>query len=222
VAPADRRPQRLLPRQGRPSAGREDVEAPVEPRRHLCGRERLHACRGKLERERHSLEPRAELPHLRQLAFGGREYRIGIPGAGEKELERFVRRQPGHLPRPFTAAAKPFTARGEDRHLRAALEDRLGERRAGGDHVLAGVEHEQHANARELVGNRLGGGAPRGHADPDAGCRRVAHELRVRDRGELDEDDPVARAVRGPRSRRNCEARLPTPSRPCQRQHSRL
>ena len=80
--------------------------------------------------------------------------------------------------------------------------------------MLARVEHEQHAQAGELLGHRLCRGASRRDEDPTGGCGRIADERRVCDRAELDEDDDV----RGARGRRAGQPCLAATARPRQRQ----
>ena len=63
VAPAQRGPERLLAVERRPAAGGQHGEAVAEPLGDLRGRERPHARRGELERERHPVQPEADLGH---------------------------------------------------------------------------------------------------------------------------------------------------------------
>ena len=84
--------------------------------------------------------------------------------------------------------------------------------------MLAGVEHEQHPDGRQLVRECLGGGAARGDSDTDRGRGRVADELGLGDRGELDEDDAVG--GRGACSCRDREPSLAAAARPGKGEHA--
>ena len=125
-----------------------------------------------------------------------------------------ARARPGTCHVPFAATAQPLAARRQDRHVRAPSEDRLGERGARVEHVLARVEHEQHAQASELLGHRLRRRASCRDEDPTRGCGRIADERRISNRAELDEDDGVRRA----RSSRAGQPCLAATARPRQRQ----
>src|SRR6476659_6532396 len=56
VAPIERRPQCLLPRQRGPPATGEQVETIIEPRRELLDAKGCGACRGKLDRQWHAVK----------------------------------------------------------------------------------------------------------------------------------------------------------------------
>src|SRR4051812_12057471 len=86
VAPIERRPQCLLPRQRRPPATGEQVETIIESLRELFDAKGRGAGRGKLDRKWHAVEAPANCgDRVRNLSVG-RETWIRRPRAFDEQL----------------------------------------------------------------------------------------------------------------------------------------
>jgi hypothetical protein len=142
-APVDRRAQSAMTRDRGARAAAENREPVFELRRDLFGREHADARRGELDRQRHAVEPPADLLHGRHVAVAQSERRVDRTRAHGKQLRRFVRRDRRYGPDMFPRHAERLAARGENVQLRAPYEQRLREIRTCGDEMLAVIEHQQ-------------------------------------------------------------------------------
>ena len=77
-----------MPRCGGGVAAAEDGQAAAEPRRELRQAQRLDAGRGKLDRQRHPVEPRHHLPDERSARGVEQEMRVGGAGPVGEQLRR--------------------------------------------------------------------------------------------------------------------------------------
>ncbi len=89
----------------------------------------------------------------------------------------------------------------EDAQLRTAPQERLDQRRAGGDEMLAVVEHQQcppgPERRHQRLGHRLGGAL----ADAEDAGDRLGHEGRVAQGRQFDQPDAVRIGGVGERAR---------------------
>ena len=163
----------------------------VEPPQHRRRRQQANARRGELDRERQSVEARAD------LRGGGRVFVPGLPAGsclaralgeelhGSRGLERRHRVLPLGPHAQRRAARDEHLRPGGARHQRADL-------RRGRQHLLEVVEHEQRPLLGELAREALGIGIARAEPLGDRG----QDETGVRDRLQLDEER-AAREVLG-------------------------
>jgi hypothetical protein len=76
MAPADRRPQRLVAWQGVAPAAGQQPEAVLEPGQQLPGGEGAQPARGQLDGERDAVQASAQLQDVRPVAVVQRELRV--------------------------------------------------------------------------------------------------------------------------------------------------
>ena len=190
VAPRDRRPQGLVSLVGIPCTARQEAERAVEPRADRVRREDAHARRCQLDRERQSLESRADRGHRAGVVVG--EDEVGLHGscALDEEHDRVVLErsrgvhrcrltwcgQRHHLVRPLVRDVEGLAARGDDRHARGSREEG-GDVRCRADDLLQIVEDEQDLATHEIGAQR--------RVDRLAGLLPQAERLRDRRQHEL-------------------------------------
>ncbi len=131
---------------GRAASPGQQTEALAERVGDLTDRERLRPRRRQLDRQRQTVESLADVQDVGFLGLARRE--AGTNGAGpfDEQLagEDVVERLDGaHV---LAADGQALAARRQHRHGRRRRHDALDQRRRGVDHVLAVVEHEQHAS----------------------------------------------------------------------------
>ena len=163
VAPVHRRPQRLLARQGGPAARRQQAEAVVEPRARAArrGSARTRAAAsssasGMPSSRRQICATAAALLRRQREARAARaapaRRTAAPPRTGRALPDR--RRSPARVRRARASdgtrqAVSPATPSGSRlvarmRELRAGAQQRVGQRGAGVEQVLAVVQHQQH------------------------------------------------------------------------------
>ncbi len=141
---------------GRAAPPGQQAEALAQRVGDLTDRERLRPRRRQFDRQRQTVESLADVQDVGFLGLARRE--AGSNGAGPFDEqfagEDVVERLDGaHV---LAADGEAFAARRQHRHGRRRRHDALDERRRGVDHVLAVVEHEQHASpAQHLDESRL-------------------------------------------------------------------
>ena len=239
VAPVDRRPQRLLARQ-RPSGCRRSAGGSGRPAGRRSARPTApQPRRRQLDRQRDAVQPPADLaPRPARSSRSARSR--GCDGAaparrrgGTAVVARERRRSGRCLSGPAVASdgtrqtVSPATpsalaAGGQDAQAGAAPQQRLGQRGAGVEQVLAVVEHQQQA-----PGGQRRRSACRRAAGPAARARRAraatacGHERRVGQRRQLDQPDAVRVVGRPARRRLQRQARLADAAGAGQRQQPR-
>ena len=209
VAPVERRPQRLLARQRRPAAAGQQPEAVVQPGGDLLDRQRRHPRRRQLERQRDAVQPPADLRHRRRVRR--RSARSPAAPARARSTKRRTAAMRARSLAPAAVAAsgqRAATARARSSRRRCrsgsrlvarirrpgqAAQQRLGQRGAGVDQVLAVVQHQQQAPAGQparpasSVSGRPGCSGDAQRARPTA----CGHQRRVGQRRQLDQPDAV-------------------------------
>jgi hypothetical protein len=205
VAPADRRPQGPLPLRRIARTAGQQRQAPLDPLQNLLGRERSHARRRQLERERQMVEPAADL----EDAVVRLEVRAHHAGPREEEADTLLLDERRHRVLLFRGQTERLAARRDDPQVRAGREQ-LSEAWRRPHHLLEVVEDEQHAPAADVLG-RLGLGTKR-RADRRHDELRVAHSL------EPDPPDAVLVSVDHLGGSLDREAGLPGAAGPGQRQ----
>jgi hypothetical protein len=209
VAPVDRRLQGLLAGQRGAAAPRQHPEPVLEAGEELLHRQHPDAGRGQLEGQRDAVQPHAHLRDgggvpggqaepgerrpgpvgeqahgLRPGDLRDRGPRLRVRTAGERR-----ERQRRHAPHRLTREPQRLAAGRQDADVRAGAQQRLGQRGAGADEVLAVVEHEQEALGPQRVAERGQQGAAGLLAHADDGRHRLGDGGRVGERGELDQPD---------------------------------
>ena len=209
VAPVDQRAQRLLSRQARPGAAREELEAVVQTLGDRFDRQRAHASGGELQRERNAVEAPADLDQRVRVLRGhgeprlhglgaideqphGLELQQGVGGQGRarvgngQRLDR-VRDLAGHV--------EVLAARREQPDPGARLEKLFGQVGARVHEVLAVVEDDEELAVANELDERLDHGAARLLHDAEHGRDRLGNQPCIGDRRKLDEPDAVGKFV---------------------------
>jgi hypothetical protein len=89
VAPVNGGLKRLLPPRSRSTAGGQQPEAVFQPLGHLLDRKRRHSRSGKLDRQRQSVEPAADLGDGSRIRRRDPKVRSGRGRSIDKQLARF-------------------------------------------------------------------------------------------------------------------------------------
>ena len=156
VAPADDRPKRAVPWIGAAAASQQ-AQVVVHASEQTIQPQRCAARRGQLDRQRHALQPGAQLIDL------GRRDEIRADGAGPVGEQQHGLRtaaairpagnqgQRRHLHRVLSGDRQPLAAGGQHSHARAGGQQPLGERRYLGQQVLTIVEHQQRPPPGEVL-----------------------------------------------------------------------
>ena len=236
VAPLERRLERLLPRRRRAAAGAEEPEAVVEPLGHRRGAERAEPPGGELDRERQAVEAEADARDVRRVLLVERESRRGRRRALDEQPHRLVveeigrrerllrigDRQRRHAEHDLAADAQRLAARREHRQPRRGPQDRVDERCARPEQVLAVVEDEQQRARREELDHRVDDVLSRQRPRVERRRDGVGHELRIGDRRELDERRAVLVRRLGAARELQREPRLARAARSRERQQARV
>ena len=149
--PLDHRPQRLLPRRGRPRPPGQQGEPLVQPGIQLGQRHHPQPGRGQLDGQRDAIKPPADAaddrggllipdqPHPVLLGAVG-EQPHGLAGPDRRGVVAVGwRAHGGHQVDAFAVDAQRLAAGRQQRHVRAAPQQRVRQLRAGPDDVLAVV-----------------------------------------------------------------------------------
>jgi hypothetical protein len=232
VAPVERGRERPLPRKRRAAARAEHAERVAQPLQYLFRREHADPCRRQLERERHAVEPDAELGHRAGVAhvdleagrsvrspFGKQPHRPQAHEIGGRRQPLEVRqRERRDAPRDLALDPERLTARREQHHPGAGAHDRGGKRRAGIDQVLAVVEHDERVAVAELLNERRLGVPPVGQCQAQRGRHLGRHQLGVSERGELHQPGAVLKRRHAPRREFAGKPALARPASPAEGQ----
>jgi hypothetical protein len=180
VAPGQRGPERLLAIQRRSAAGRQHREAVAESLGDLSRRERPHARRGELERERHSIQPEADLGHRPGVVLAQRKARATSLARSQNTGSTRSRPAPRARPtrpggqrerrtaRSLLRGRAALAARDQDPQPGASAQQVLGKDGAGADQVLAVVQDQQRAPPSELAPRPSRAGSRDGRVSPSA------------------------------------------------------
>ena len=192
VAPLHRRPNRLVASGGEPRPAAEGAKARLEVGEDLRRRHDSDPRGGELDRERQTVEPLAQRRDRRVPAAIRDELRLPLPRPLDEQTLRVLRLERVQPPDGLAAYAQRFAARRQDPQAVARAQQRRCQLRAGVDHVLAVVEHQQHVAGGQVVAQRLGRGGPGAAADVER-AGDLGRRVRVRTtRREIHEPDPVS------------------------------
>ena len=208
VAPVERGLERLLAGQRRPAAADQEVEAIVQTIGDRGDGEDGDARRGELDGQGQTVEVMAQARDGRRVLEGEHEGRIDRLGALDEEPDRVDRhelrrvdlgirvrdRQRRHAEDDLARDPEGLTAGGQDPHAGAAPEERLRDRRARVDQVLAVVEDEQDLAIAQMLDDELDVRLGLPFADAEDVGHGLDDQGGVADRRELDQ--PYAVAVR--------------------------
>ena len=206
VAPLHRGPQRLVPRAGAAAADRQQrPDRRLQLAGQLRQRQRAQPHRGELDRERDAVEPPAQPHDVRPVLR-----RDGEPG---HDRRRALRRTADRVaPRPGSGSSGKACSPGASSGCLlvasrvtpgAAAQHGVGERRAGVDQVLAGVQDEQQLPAPQVSEDAPAStGAWPASGTPERRGDRVGHQGGVADGAQVGEPDAVRVLARRPRPRR--------------------
>src|SRR5271166_6960459 len=154
VAPIERRPQCLLPRQSRPPATGEQVETIIEPRRELLDTKGCGARRGKLDRQWHAVKPPTNGgDRVRNVSVGRETWLRRLRALDEQLNCAILQRVRGpwvtfcrHSERrykvdPLPLYSQRLTAGGDHTCCRIGAQQRFSHVRRRVEHMLAIIEH---------------------------------------------------------------------------------
>ena len=207
------------------AAARQQAEALVQPPVDLLHRQRPHPRRRQLERQRNAVQPTGR-SGATAGAFCARDRELRQVGLRplDEQPHRLARRQ--RLPARRRASDRAGRARARDRSSRPPIPSpsrllastttcghcrstRVGQLRAGGEQVLAVVQHQQQtAWTRGVRPGSASGSCPGSSRSPSDRGHRLRHEPRIRERGELHQPDAVRIGVQQVGRHLQREARL--------------
>ena len=223
VAPRQRRRQAAVAWVGCAGRGLQQREAVVEPVGELSEWECRGARRGQLNRERQAIKAAAHLSNQRGVACGDREARVGGRCPVGEQARRVALR--GALPAlvrrgcrqgangvdAFAGNSERLAAGREHTQLGRPGQQDLDELGAGGDEVLAVVEHDDSRTGRQRRRDGAGERVTGLGADAEGIGQRLRDQRRRRQRCELHE---IGVDVVQPARHLQREAGLPRPARP--------
>ncbi len=117
----------------------------------------------------------------------------------------------------LTRDAQHDAAADEHRQLRACVEQR-SDRRGGGHHLFEIVENEQHGTVADMVDEAVHRVSPASVGEVEGLRHGRQHQLRIGDRGQLDEEDPTGVVTERAAGNLKAESRLARASGPGQRE----
>ena len=187
VRPIHRGAQRLLATHRRPSAAGEKAEAVVKAVDDLGQRQRSDARRGELDRQRHAVEATTDFGHRGRVVVGDGEIRPDLSGTVDEQLDRLVvQRQRRHLPRDLTDRPDGLAARRQERHRRTLPQQCGGHRRTRVGKMFTVVQDQQHRSVTDEPHKRVHRRAAGLVGQPERSSHRYGHEIRMRDRRQVD------------------------------------
>ncbi len=209
VAPVDQRAQRLLPRERRAVAARQQPETVVQAGGNGLDADRAHARGGELDRQRDAIQPVADLRDVRGVVLGQVKRRLrGDRALDEKpcgvRLGDFRKRgfalrigndERRQRIRRLAANVQPLAAGRENLYARQRLQQFRCEFRAGVDQMLAVVEDEQQPAVGAMPDQRLRRGTARFLLDPQRGGDRLRHQFRICKRRQFDQPHAVGEII---------------------------
>ncbi len=163
---------------------------------------RAHAGGSEFDGERHSVQAAAQRAEDRDALLAEDEIRAMFMGTFEEQLhglsgQRVVagegerRDSIGAL----ASEAQGFSAGGQNVHSRTRAHEGVNELYASVDEVLAVVEQQEETPTPQGIEQGLHDWATRLVAYSDRAGGGACHEFGIAKRGEVDEPDPVPRAV---------------------------
>ena len=199
VAPVDGGAQRVLTCGGVASAGRQQIQAVLQPREHRRGVEQLRPRGGQLERERKTVHGPADAGDGARVRIGQREVGANGPRAGHEQRHRLAegqgldrrvgagRRECEWRHRVLVLAGQAQGgAAGHERLCARRRRQQAADQRRRRQQMLEVVEQQQHFTTAQRLLEVVG---PVGHAD--RGGDRRGDQVRLRERSEVDERRPV-------------------------------
>lgn len=192
MAPADGRPQRLVPLQRAPAAPGQQPEAVVQPLQHLLGRQGPQPPRRQLQGQRDPVEPAAQLPGVGAAVLGQPEVGAHPGGPLGEQPERVL---VGHGRERVDGLARQLQrqpARRQDPQPRGAAQQLPYQRGALVHQVLEAVDHQQEAAVGAVLHDRRAGRPGGVVGEPQRLGHGVFQQTGVVDGGQLHQPHPVA------------------------------
>ncbi|HSC24319.1 MAG TPA: hypothetical protein VLG08_11440 [Casimicrobiaceae bacterium] len=142
-------------------------------------------------------------------AFAEQPHGLAIHGALQRAAALGVRDgQRGHPIDDLTRYAKRLAAGDDDRYACAPPQHRVGQLRARREQVLGIVEHQEQTHRAQVLGERLQHRLAGLLLQSERRDRRLGDEIRIPQRGELDEPCAIAVAMDGALGDAQRESRL--------------
>jgi len=204
IAPVERRPQRLVPRQRRAAAARQQVETIIEAGREVFDPERGRTRCRQLDRQRDPVEAPADCGDRRHGALVRREMRLRRArprneqphGAVSQRVRRVLaalrrHRERRHQVETLTLCSQRLAARRHYARCRVGAKHCFGHACRGADEMLAIVEHQQELFRGERIRDAFGRYSAAGEVETELSGDGDRHEVGIRKRRELDSPNPV-------------------------------
>ena len=231
VAPIDQRAQRLLARQSRPIAARQQTEAIRQALRNALDGQRAHAGRRKLDRERYAVEAMADVDDEDRVLLGQAKARLrGARPIHEKRYRREIAqcgRRHLHLRvgdgkrrqriRGFARNVQRLATRRENLQLRPCLQQLAARLGARLQEMLAVVQDDQQTAVPDRFCQRFQNGVSGLFLDSQNGCDGLRDHPGIGDRRELDQPNAVGVIVQHVGGRLQGQPRLAQAARAKQR-----
>ena len=205
MAPFDGRFQGPVPRQGGPAATGQQPEPVAEPGRQLRHGQRADPGRGEFDGQRYAVELAADFADRRDVLAGQAEPGPGQRGPVAEQPDRFrLGRRPRichlglrygqrrHRPARLPRHAQPGLAGRQDAEPGAASKKRRDRVGGGLDDVLAVVHDEQGLGVTQPGDDAAEEGLAWFLPDRQVQCDGGHHQIRLADRGQLDQPHPTA------------------------------
>jgi hypothetical protein len=208
--PVHHGPQRPLSRQRRRRPAGQQRESLIQPFLQLGRWHPAQPRGGQLDGQRDAIQPPADPPgHRGSLVVLGQRHALRRRPVGQQpdrlagpDLPGVVpvgrnahRRHPVHV---LPADAQRLPAGGQQGQVRAAPQQRVGQLGARPDHVLAVVQQHQQAPPAHRLGHRVHDRAARLLSDAQHVGHRQGHQIRIAQRRQIGEPNPVSGAVQQP------------------------
>ena len=236
MAPIHRRAQRLSARQGIARAAGQKPEAVAQTISDLLDRHHPDARCRQLDRQRDAIQVAADPRYRRCVLSREHEARAHLAGALDEQPHRIglaacvelgwlglrQERERRHAPIGLSREPERRPARGQNDQMRTALEQGFGRPRRRLEQMLAIVKHDQCPARSEMGATRLQRRHPRQRTDPEGRGQRVAQQLGLGQRRQVDPPSPVGVVAQTVGHRLQCETGLSTAARARQRQQPRL
>ena len=232
--PVHHGPQRLLPRQPGPRPAGQQREPLIEPGLQLARRHDPQPGRGQLDRQRDPIQPPADPPgHRGGLLVPGQRHPLRggpvrqqphrLAGQDRPGVSAVARSAHGRHPvDALSADAERLAAGGQQRQVRAAPQQRVGQLRARADHVLTVVQQYQQDSPAHRIHQRVQHRTARLLPHPQHVSHRHRDQIRVTQRGKIREPYPVPGAIQQPGRHLQSEPGLARPACAGQRDQPRL
>lgn len=193
----------------------------------LLDRQHFESRRPQLDRQRNPVQPAANLGDGLGVRFGHgkpglnqtgpvdkQTHRLALRhGIGRERLSRVRQRQRGDAPDGFSIHAERFPAGHQDVQPRRRAQQRLDQRRTGGDQVLTVIEQQQELPGTEVVRQRFDQRSDLPLSNVQHRCHRLHDERRLRQGRQIHGPDAVTELIAQTRRDLKRQPRLAAPTR---------